>query len=229
MKKDRWIEILVVIIIIGTLAYLSKRVMDMSATLGGVDVKTSWTAERLNRIAAALPDIGIRVADEELSRTFQTAVVATKPFQAANGGWELAVTVLDAQSSKKWTLPVRLGSKADRQAIDTLLGIGAETDRDFLPLSRLQQYAWNAHSNGFVPAYVDAKASFVLYNASGEEFLAKIANKMVDQAHEAVFGVKVEDYKSLIKALESEQGAFTLPKQEASTTPTKDTSTTPKK
>lgn len=226
MKKERWIEILVVLIILGTLGYLCVRVVDMSGTLGSVDVKTSWTAERLNRIAAALPDIGVRVANEELSRAIQTAVLATKPIQAADGGWEVAVTVLDAQSSKKWTLPLRLGSKGDRQPVDTLLGIGAGIDRNFLLLSRLQEYSRNTHSMGdpyaSVPGYIDAKASFVLYNTTGEEFVAKIANKMVDGAHEEVFHRKVENYWSLIKALQAEQEAFTTLKPEASTTPRND-------
>jgi hypothetical protein len=219
MKKERWIEILVVLIILGTLGYLCVRVVDMSGTLGSVDVKTSWTAERLNRIAAALPDIGVRVANEELSRGIQTAVLATKPIQAADGGWEVAVTVLDAQSSKKWTLPLRLGSKGDRQPVDILLGIGAEIDRNFILLSRLQEYSRNTHSNASVPGYIDAQASFVLYNTTGEEFVAKIANKMVDGAHEEVFHRKVENYGGLIKALQAEREAFTTLKQDLPATP----------
>ncbi len=214
MKKERWVEILVVIIVLGTLAFLCKKVVDMSGTLGTVDAKTTSTAERLNRIANVLPDIGVRVANEELSRAIQTAVLATKPIQTVDGDWEVAVTVLDAQSSKKWSVPFRLASKGDRQLVDELIGIGAEIDRNFLLLSSLQQYSRTAHvKNASIPGYIDANASFVLYNTNGEEFVAKIANRMADRTYVAAFDMAVTDYKSLIKALQAQQEAFKLPEQ----------------
>ena len=117
MKKAFWVEILVGGIILVALGYLVPTVVQMSGTLGRVDANQTSTAERVNRIAAALPDVGVRVAREEVFRAFQAAVLSTIPTQAADGNWQTTVTVLDTQASKKWTLPIQLSSKDDRQAV----------------------------------------------------------------------------------------------------------------
>jgi hypothetical protein len=214
MKNEFWLEILVGVIILGTLAFLSIKVWDMSGKLSSVDATATFTADRVSRIAAALPDVGIRIAREELARAIQTVVLSTNPHQTANGGWQVAVTVLDTQSSKKWTLPVRLNSKDDRKTVDALLGIGVEMDRDFLSLSRLQEFSSAAHLvDASVPNYVDAKASFVLYNTNGKEFVSKITSRLGQETREAAFDMKVEDYMTLIKALQAEQDAFMTPKK----------------
>lgn len=92
MKTEHWIQILIGGIFLGGLGYLIPKVVDMSGTLGRVDANQTSTAERVNRIAGALPDVGVRVAREEVFRAFQTAVLATIPTQTTNGSWQTTVT-----------------------------------------------------------------------------------------------------------------------------------------
>jgi hypothetical protein len=212
MKKAFWVEILVGGIIIATLGYLVVTVVQMSGTLGRVDANQTSTAERVNRIALALPDVGVRVAREEVLRAFQAAVLSTTPTQAADGNWQTTVTVLDTQASKKWTLPIRLTSKDDRQAVYALVGAGVDADRASATLYRLQEYSRLAGLDSAIPHYVDVKASFVLYNTNGEEFIKKIASA-AGAAYETSFDMKVEDYASLVKALKERQEAFKTPKK----------------
>jgi hypothetical protein len=231
MKTENWIELLVGVIILGALAFLAVKVVDISGTLGGVDARSSSTAERVSRIAAALPDVGVRVANEEMSRPFQTVVLSTTPSEGADGTWHVTVTVLDTQSSKIWTLPIKLASKDDRQVVHSLVGTGSELDRAFSSLSLLQEYSRIAHGDSSIPPYVDVKASFVLYNTNGEEFVRKLAStpttgadavltvaaKVEDyassKAEPASFDTKVEDYATLVKALKQRQEAFKPPEK----------------
>jgi len=213
MKTEHWIETVVGLIILGGLGYLIPKVVDLSGTLGRVDANQTSTAERVNRIAAALPDVGVRVASEEVSRPIQTAVLSTKPSQAADGSWYVTVTVLDTQSSKKWTLPVQIESRDDRKLMHALLGAGAEAERAFSSLSRLQEYSRLAHEDSSIPPYVDVKTSFVLYSTNGEEFVTKFANTVVSGTQETPFDIKVEDYATLVKALKQREEAFKTPKK----------------
>jgi hypothetical protein len=211
MKKF-WVEILVGVIILGGLAYLIPTVVQMSGTLGRVDANQTATAERVNRIAAALPDIRVRIAREEILRAFQAAVLSTTPIQAADGTWQTTVTVLDTQASKKWTLPIQLTSKDDRQVVYALLGAGVEADRAPTLLYLLQQYSRLAGLHSAIPRYVDAQSSFVLYNTSGEEFIRKVSS-FAGAAYESSLDGKIEDYASLLKALNEREEAFRTPKK----------------
>jgi hypothetical protein len=213
MKPEYWIETLVGAVILGALAFLAIKVVDMSGTLGSVDARASSTAERVNRIAAALPDVGVRVASEEVSRPIQTAVLSTKPSQAADGSWYVTVSVLDTQSSKKWTLPVHIESKDDREIMHTLVGAGAEAEPGFSSLSRLQEYSRFAHGDSSIPPYVDEKTSFVLYSTNGEEFVTKFVSTVVKGAQETPLDIKVDDYATLVKALKQREEAFKTPKK----------------
>lgn len=74
MKSERWIEILVVGIMLAGLAWLLTKVYEMNGTVVS-------TAQRVDRIALVLPDIRVRIAQEELSRQIQMAVISTKPVE----------------------------------------------------------------------------------------------------------------------------------------------------
>lgn len=79
MAQENWIQILVVVIILGTLDFLASRVLDMSQTLGSIDATVTATKDRVDRIAEELPGVGVRVAYEEVRKPIRTLVITTKP------------------------------------------------------------------------------------------------------------------------------------------------------
>ena len=214
MKKEFLIEILVGTIILGTLAYLAMNVVDMkgsmgaiTGTLGTVDTKVTTTSERVDRIAQVLPDIGVRVAKEEVTQTIRTAIVSTTPTQAADGKWQMAVHVIDADTGKKWTIPISLSSKDDRQAVYAVIGAVADTEPRYCSLSQMASWSGHAEKPIAIPRYVDARASFVLRTTDAGQYL-KTISWMGSAPKESTLEKPVDTWDALIAALKDKPKEF---------------------
>ncbi|MFZ5841378.1 MAG: hypothetical protein ACOY3E_00645 [Pseudomonadota bacterium] len=171
MKKETWIELIVGIVILGGLGYLSSRVTDMSQLLGSVDSKVSLTSERLDRIAQALPDVGVRIAYEEVRKPIRTVVITSTPVTKANGSIVATVSVFDLAENKAWTKPVVLTSMQDKQMIGALAWSAAEMDPQYASIARMQEYSQTVKADSPIPAFINPSTSFILRNVSGEKLL----------------------------------------------------------
>ena len=207
MKKETWVEILVGTIILGTLAFLAVKIIDMTGTLSSVESKVTSTSDRVERIAQVLPDVGVRIAKEEIKRPIKTVVVASSPTATTGGQFEVTVSILDIASSTKWSLPVTLASKDDRRILGALAWTGAELDKNYCSFNRLQEYSRVAGVDASVPAYVDAKASFVLCSANADTYLKEVSWLGVT-LQKTNISFDIEDWGTLQNALKGRQAIF---------------------
>jgi hypothetical protein len=208
MAGDKWLEILVGVVILGGLGFLTEKVMDIKGTLGGVEAKVSSTSERVERIAQALPDVGVRVAEEEINKPIRTIVLASVPLRQTNGKYIATVNVIDTATSKKWTTSIPLASKSDKAALSTLAWSGFELDRDFVSLSRMQEYARVASADVVIPADVDTKISFVLGSTAADDYLVDVRQLGFAPASSAV-SIKLSNWKDISAALKDHQEELT--------------------
>src|SRR2546429_7904077 len=121
MTKEIWTEILVGVILAGGLLFLGKNDMEMQGVLGRVEGKVDNTPQRVERIAEAVPDVGVRIADEEIRRPIRGAVITGLVHRSTSAGWIAEIEVIDTQKALKWVLPVALSSRTDRRAMYALL------------------------------------------------------------------------------------------------------------
>lgn len=95
--QDKIPEIIIstIILVLGVGGWLIVQTSGMNRNLGSleakVDAKLSEHASRIDRIATALPDVGVRIAKDELSKPVITAVLVTNPTKTAKGRWVTGV------------------------------------------------------------------------------------------------------------------------------------------
>lgn len=155
MKPEKWLEILVVGIILSGLAWLLVQVFDMKGTV-------TSTAQRLDRIASVLPDIRVRIAQEELSKAIQLAVISTKPVEVSQGEWISAVHVLDTENRRLTTYRVKLQGPNDDRAMVLVTGSVFQSDDRAVPFSKLQEWSTEAKNPVLLPGYIEMSSSYIL-------------------------------------------------------------------
>jgi hypothetical protein len=88
-------------VILGTLGYLCLKTTDLTGSVAGIDAKISSTSERVQRIAQALPDVGVRVATEEVNRPLKTVIATSPPLKDSTGLWLVKTAVIDTDKNEK--------------------------------------------------------------------------------------------------------------------------------
>lgn len=207
MTKDNWVQILVGTIILGTLAFVAVKIVDITGTLGSVEAKVTSTSERVDRIAQVLPDVGVRIAQEEIARPLKTIVVASTPYQVNGGRYVRTLTVVDATAQVKWTTPIALASRDDRELVGALAWAGADMDREFSSFSEMQRYSRAARSSTELPAYLDARASFVLRSVAADEYIEQM-NRLGLHPRRAMIHAAIESWPTLVVALKEREEIF---------------------
>jgi hypothetical protein len=201
VKKETVIEIVLSTVILGVLGFLSTKIMDIHGTLSGVDARVTSTSERVERIASALPDIGVRVAHEELSRPIRTMVVTTLPTKAdAQGVYVAFVNVVDGETSDVWTIPVRMKSGKDKDAIASIAWAGASRSDEYASFATMQRYAKTASIDATLPSYVDPASSFILTSTSAEEYLKEVSS-FAPSAQKNSASIEVNTWKDVSRVL----------------------------
>ncbi|MFM7449346.1 MAG: hypothetical protein ACKO24_12210, partial [Leptolyngbyaceae cyanobacterium] len=144
--RDLWLPILVGTVVLGGLGYLVVKVSDIGGTLQAVDTKVVSTKERIDRIAEALPDMNIRISNEEIDKSISSALLTTKPFQDKDGKWFVFITLIDPGSKEKSTYKVLLKSKDDNRAVYYIKGSGYNLEENVVSANRLVNWSKNSQN-----------------------------------------------------------------------------------
>lgn len=97
MKAEHWMQLIVGIVIFGTLAFLGTNVYDMRGLLSGMREKVNQTEQRVTRIADVLPRVQAQVAWEELYAPLSGFIAVSGPEEKASGEWISTVSLYDAR------------------------------------------------------------------------------------------------------------------------------------
>lgn len=205
MNKEVAVELVVGGIILAALAGLGALVFNMKGDLGAVGIKVTATAERVDRIAAALPDMRIRVAADEISKTLHGAVVATVPRQLPAGEVAYVVHVFDFDKKQRTTYSATVSERAYKNFRVTLAG-DAVLGGEYTSLSELERFSSDAGKRVTVPAYIDADASFVSRDSAAKaktfESIKKALSEIDRNPQTVPLEVTDADYGVFIKELE---------------------------
>jgi hypothetical protein len=201
MPPEIWIQILVVVIILGGLGWLLIQVFEIKGTVGSVDQRVDDTRQRLDRIAQALPDLRVRVAKDEVSRPVETAVVSTKAFQLQSGKWFSAVYVLDTSQLKRFVYLVKSNGPDDKTLQDIVAGSVAQADNSAVSFAQLESFSSVVGKPVYVPLYVEKKASFVL-RMSAKDYIPELSVLGV-KPQEQPLPSKFGSWDNLVSVLDS--------------------------
>ncbi|MEX1244986.1 MAG: hypothetical protein WEB59_05590 [Thermoanaerobaculia bacterium] len=149
-------------LVVGLFGGLLAQAFNMHGKLTEVSTTLNGLAGRVDRIASALPDLSIRVAQEELSRPVQGAIVVASAAPTASGEWVAPVHVLSADARTRDTYLVSVSGPEDKRL--GLIASGLATSLDKTAVSFEKAAEWSARSKdpSQVPGWVDSSKSFLL-------------------------------------------------------------------
>ncbi len=121
---------------------------------------------RIDRIAAALPDVRIRIAKEELSRPVESAMVVLDPIMTPKGEWITGIHVMDAANKTRSTYLVSAKGSQDKEIACLASGVVFGTDPNALSFKTLAGFSSDIGIPTPLPPYVQEQNSYVLHTSS---------------------------------------------------------------
>jgi len=106
---------------------------------GGIESKLGENTRRMDRIASVLPDIQIRIAEEEIGKPFdQAVIVRAATSDIDSGGWLAAAWVLDKPNKRQSVYTWGQADPEDRTHVWMISGEIQESNYEALSLERFQ-------------------------------------------------------------------------------------------
>jgi len=174
MEAKDWIQILVGIVILGTLAWLGVTVFDMNRTVASVDVRTQTTNDRVDRIAQALPELGRRIAWEELSGSIMTALATTKAYETDQGKWEMLLHVFNPKVRVVKSFKVSLTGPNDTLPILGITGSVYSAEPAAATFAQLKEWSHVAQEPTAVPDFIQLNRSFVMRGEEPDAYIKSV-------------------------------------------------------
>jgi hypothetical protein len=157
--RENWLGFLTA----GLVGGLVLGVFTVIGTMSRLETRQNEMSERLNRIAAALPDVGVRVAQEEIKRPLDGAVVVAPPVKTAKGDWVSPVHVISTATKQRDTYLVPADGPDDRTAAFLASGIVVASDPSAITMRQASGHASLTKDPAPLPAWVQADSSYIIF------------------------------------------------------------------
>jgi len=209
MSKEEWFKenaVTIILwsagIVIAAFGYLVLTLFGISIQLTRVETNGENTAERVDRIATALPDMGVRIAHEEIAKSIEFAIAATMPVQSQDGRWIRSYHFIEPTNMTASTYTVLTDSQDDLSLTHSLYGLARITDPNHASFKELQRWSVIAQEPTTTPRFIDAEHSLVIRSGNPDEYLRMLGARQSRRV-EFVLGSKIIDWKSLSEELSS--------------------------
>jgi len=159
--------------LLATIGFLALQTYDLHGIIAELKGKMDGTSERLDRIASALPDISVRIAQEELRKPITLAVVTTKPEEVAPGQWQAQVHLVDPQKKEVTTITKVASGPNDRTVATMVQGVAADSSTETVNMVTVQLILREAGAINFAaPLGFDPQATIFITDKRGKDIFA---------------------------------------------------------
>src|SRR5262245_48467475 len=159
--KQKWAEILIIVITLPALLLLLKLAWDQNSRM--VELET-----RMAAFVNAMPELRRGIASAAINEPFRSALIVSRPTTAGES-WEAQVEVLDAEDGEITTYVTKLGQTTKQMLQVNLIGSIKRIDSNALSFREMQEKENAVGVGGEVPpATIDGDASFVIYTDAEE-------------------------------------------------------------
>jgi hypothetical protein len=166
--REKFVEIFVGVVVIGLSGFILEQVYTLNGNQRATDEKVSGALGRLDRIASALPDVGVRVAQEETATPLQAAVVVADPLKNRAGTWVTPIHLIDIAAKERHTYLVPGTGPDDHTAAFLATGVGRQLDKDAVSFLALEQWSLDVKSPTSVPQSISSESSLALRRVHGD-------------------------------------------------------------
>lgn len=160
--KEKIVEIIIGSILVGLGGFLLKEMYALNADQRATDEKVSGAISRIDRITSVLPDLRVRIAQEETATPLQAAVVVTDPVKTSSGSWVAPVHLIDIAAKQRHTYLVPVSGPDDQTAAFLASGVGLSLENDAVPFVNMKEWSAEAQKPTSVPTWVVATQSLAL-------------------------------------------------------------------
>ena len=163
-------ETITLIVGLVLLAVLGLVYWDLSRRVERVAATGRATAERVDSIAKAMPNLGVRMAFEEIHREISGAVAITRPLASETGEEAVFVRLIDVRLQTVSLYKLPLDTAASRTLVLAIKGIITEADPTAVSMDRLERWTTDVEMNmagevafAVLPTRIDGASSFVIF------------------------------------------------------------------
>lgn len=193
MKLSDYIAIFAVIIV-AILILVLTQLFIIKGTLGE-------TCERVDHISNYLPRLGIMVANEELRKEIEGALLTTKPAEVSPGNWVIEVHVFDINTGTRTSFGIEMDDPEDIRYLALISGIAriSVEDTDLWSFHELNRFSREVEEPLMLPAYLDDNTSFI-FRESPENLIERLR---IISASPEIFSMpsRLDTLKKLIKEI----------------------------
>ena len=159
-----------------------------------------------------MPDVGVRIAKDELSKPITTAVLVGDPVKTAKGRWVTAIQILDAGAKTHSTYVVPAKGPKDREAMWLANGAVYEVDPSALSLKVLSKYSSVVGTPVSPPGYLAQQYSYVLRSSSGDykKALLEVLKSRSMTENTVAFSENISSFEKLSAELSMNPSKYTM-------------------
>jgi len=167
MYRHETITLIVGLVLIAALGLIY---WDLSRRMETVVATGRDTAERVDSIAKAMPNLGVRMAFEEIHREITGAVAITRPLTSDDSEEAVFVRLIDVRLQTVALYKLPLDTALSRTLVLAIKGIITEADPTAVSMDRLERWTTDVEMNmagevafAVLPARIDGASSFVIF------------------------------------------------------------------
>jgi len=129
----------------------------------GMKGRMGYMEAQDNHILNLLRARRIHIAQEEITRPFEVALITIKPFKISKENWMSGLHVIDAKNQQRISFEVPLDGSDDKELINLITGIAFRLDEYSLSFGKLKDFSLEIGNPIALPTRLDEKSSFLLY------------------------------------------------------------------
>jgi hypothetical protein len=168
------------LIAIPVVLFLGVVIFNMNGTLSTVSTKTEITAQRLDKIAEALPGIQARVASDALNRPITGFIATTNPVKIGDDTWSTDISLYDAKSGELKTFTFATDNRMKNAIRFAVSGKVKATNPSAYSFADMVSFADDQGAIIELPEALNSQASFLIKEKSlkdYEEYLKSMSLK----------------------------------------------------
>lgn len=161
------------------------------------------TTERVDRIADAMPNLGVRVAFEEIHRELTGAVSITRPLTSETGDEAVFVRLIDIPRQTETLYRLPLDTDANRTVVLAIKGIITEADPTAVSMDQLDRWTTDVEANmegevafAVLADRIDGASSFVIFKDFGP-VTQQFSTLRLEPQSEKVLPIPVKNWTEL--------------------------------
>lgn len=201
MKLEHWMQLLVGVVILGSIAFLSNHLFEMKGTLSSVETKVDEYGSRVNRIAETLPEVKARVAWEEVNHAITGFIAVSKPIEGIGSKWVTTAALYDRDSEELSTYSIALDQNHKDFTSYMIAGkLKAEAPYES-SFTELVMHSQSLKEPVMIPAELNPNTSFVIRSLDTKELGTYLRTISTDKASTRQIG-RIKNWKELSTRLD---------------------------